>query len=178
MSNGNFRPRLQLIRKPQRISPTAEHFVEESSQSLLFPLPIRDLLIFVVFPLVNEEDLTKPLEIARPCTVLELRRSPRFDIGRLNRRLAFEWFEAIHSKYYDLPPMLSSGDKSSRHPVELVAHFLKESGTNVSGPVMILLSQTHAEERDGDLVKEITRLFSSASHHPWKTITFPQFVQR
>jgi len=177
MSNADGKPRLQLIRKPQRISPRAEHFVEIASQNLLFPIPSRDLLIFVIFPLVSEEDLTKPLEIARPCTVLELRRSPRFDVGRLNRRLAFEWFEAIHSKYYDLPPMLSSREKSADDPVELVAAFLEKSGKRVSGPVMILLSQPHAEENDGDLVREITRLFSSISEHPWKTITFPLFGQ-
>lgn len=176
MSNEERRATFQLIRKPRRVPPSEDQFLESASQSLLFPIPSPDLLIFVVFPLANEEDFTRPLEFARPSAILELRRSPRFDVGRLNRQLAFQWFEATHSKYYDLSPMLSSGDSSSADPVELVGMFLRSTGNQVHGPVMILLSETRAERPDDDVVNEITRLFASASDHSWKTITFPQFA--
>lgn len=176
MSNEERKKKFELIRKPRRVPASEEQFVESASQSLLFPMPRHDLLIFVVFPLVNEEDFTGPLEFGRPSAILELRRSPRFDVGRLNRQLAFQWFEATHSRYYDLSPMLSSSDSSSADPVELVATFLKNSRNHINGPVMILLSHAHAAEGDNDIVGEITRLFASASDHSWKTITFPQFA--
>lgn len=176
MSDEERRAGFKRIRKPQRVAPTEDQFVEPASQGLLFPVPSQDLLVFVVFPLANEEDFTRPLEYARPVAILELRRSPRFDVGRLNRQLAFQWFESIHSRYYDLPPMLGSADASTADPVQMVARFLNESGNQVNGPVMILLSHAHAEKPENDVMGEITRLFSSKSDHSWKTITFPQYA--
>ncbi len=176
MSNEERKAMFKLIRKPQRVAPTEEQFVEPASQSLLFPVRSKDLLIFVVFPLANEEDFTAPLEFARPAAILELRRSPRFDFGRMNRQLAFQWFESLHSRYYDLPPMLGSVDASAADPVQMIARFLKESGNQVNGPVIILLSHAHAAEPESDIMGQITRLFSSTSDHSWKTITFPQYA--
>lgn len=176
MSNEERKAAFKLIRKPQRVAPTEDQFVGPASQSLLFPVPSQDLLIFVVFPLANEEDFTRPLEFARPAAILELRRSPRFDVGRMNRQLAFQWFESLHSRYYDLPPMVGSSGGGVSDPVQMVARFLGESGTQVNGPVMILLSHAHAAEPETDVMGEITRLFSAKSDHSWKTITFPQYA--
>jgi hypothetical protein len=145
---------------------------------MLFPLPKRDLLIFLVFPLVTEDEFTKVLELAKPSTILELRRSPRFDIGHLNRQEAFRWFEAMQSKYYDLSSALSPEEPNPADPVQLVRTFLCRAGGQVAGPIMILLSDTSFEESaaENNLPNRIARLFASTSKHPWETVEIPQFA--
>jgi hypothetical protein len=178
MSNDERKAKFQLIRKPKRLPPRAEQFVEPTGQGMLFPLPKRDLLIFLVFPLVTEDEFTKTLELAKPATILELRRSPRFDIGQLNRQEAFRWFEATHAKYYDLSSVLASEQRESIDPVHLVRLFLNRSGSQLAGPIMLLLSDTALREPNDDasLPAKIARLFVSASKHPWQTVEIPQFA--
>lgn len=99
-------------------------------------------------------------------------------MGQLNRRQAFRWFEATHSKYYDLSPMLSSDDRYASDPVQLVGSFLRRAGNQISGPIMILMSQNYPDvnSSDNSVFDDITRLFTSVSNHPWETLALPQFV--
>ena len=176
MNKDETTPKLHLIRKPRRMPPSEEQFIEHASQSLLFPMPKRDLLIFIVFPSVGEEEFTRTLELARPVAILELRRSPRFDMGRLNRQLAFRWFEATHSKYYDLSSMLSREERSAADPIHLVESFLRKSGNQVMGPVMILISEAYNEGNKNNIFRDIVNLFVSVSKHPWEMVEIPRFA--
>jgi len=177
MTDEERKSRFQVIRKPQRLPLEEEVFLETASQGLLFPVPRRDLLIFVVFPLVTENDFKRMLELSKPTAILELRRSPRFDIGHLNRHLAFRWFESTHSKYYDLTSAIHSEPQSAADPVELVGGFLSRAGKQVSGPVVILISQTYLDKGSSDdVLTRIAKLFTSASEHPWRTIELPRFA--
>jgi hypothetical protein len=177
MSNDERKAKFQLIRKPRRVPPQAEQFTQPVGQGMLFPLPKTDLLIFLVFPLVTEDEFTKTLELAKPVTVLELRRSPRFDIGQLNRQEAFRWFEAMQAKYYDLSSVVASAQQDHIDPVDMVRIFLKRSGSHLTGPIMLLLSDMAIQEHDDDaLPTKIARLFASASKHQWNTVEIPQFA--
>lgn len=177
MSDDDRKLRLQLVKRPQRVPLDENEFLDHASQGLLFPIPRKDLLIFVVFPLVTEDDFKKALELSRPTYILELRRSPRFDIGQLNRRRAFSWFEAIHSRYYDLPSALSQVAPND-DPMGLVSSFLKRPGATVAGPVMILVSQTATASGAGEpnLFASITKLFTASSNHSWQTVEVPRFA--
>lgn len=178
MSNDERRAKFQIIRKPQRVPLQEEQFSEPAGQGMLFPLPKRDLLIFLVFPLVTEDEFTAALEMAKPVMILELRRSPRFDIGHLNRQEAFRWFEAMQAKYYDLSSVQIPEETDPADPVQLVRAFLSRSGSQVAGPVMLLLSDTSSEGSadESRLPTRIARLFASASKHPWETVEIPQFA--
>lgn len=178
MSNEERKAKFQLIRKPRRLPPQEEQFAEPIGQGMLFPLPKRDLLIFLVFPLVTEDEFTKTLEMAKPAMILELRRSPRFDIGQLNRQQAFRWFEASHAKYYDLSSALVPEQQDPMDPVHLVRKFLSRPDRQLCGPIVLLLSDTAAQERDDDtsLPTKIARLFALASKHQWQTLEIPQFA--
>lgn len=178
MSNDERKAKFHLIRKPRRVPPHEEQFTEPAGQGMLFPLPKRDLLIFLVFPLVTEDEFTKALELAKPATILELRRSPRFDIGHLNRQEAFRWFEAAHAKYYDLSSVLSPEQPDPADPVQMVGTFLSRSGSHITGPIMLLLSDTALQESADEvsLPTRIARLFASASKHQWETVEIPQFA--
>jgi hypothetical protein len=177
MSNDERKAKFQLIRKPRRVPPQADQFIEPTGQGMLFPLPKRDLLIFLVFPLITEDEFTKTLELARPATILELRRSPRFDIGQLTRQDAFRWFEATHAKYYDLSSALTPDQQDPLDPLHLVRVFLNRSGSQLSGPIMLLLSDLALHDREDDaLPTKIARLFMSASKHQWQTLEIPQYA--
>lgn len=179
MSNEERKAKFQLIRKPRRVLPQEEQFSEPAGQGMLFPLPKRDLLIFLVFPLVTEDEFTRALELGKPAMILELRRSPRFDIGHLNRQEAFRWFEAMQSKYYDLSSALSPEEQNPADPVQLVGTFLnRHTGSQVAGPIMLLLSDTSFEGSadESSLPTRIARLFASTSKHPWETVEIPQFA--
>ncbi len=58
-------------------------------QGTLFPEIRNGMLIFVSFPGVTDEDFKMVIEHAMPGIILELRPVPRFDIGKMNRRLVF-----------------------------------------------------------------------------------------
>lgn len=178
MSNEERKAKFQLIRKPRRVEPQPEQFSQPDGQGLLFPLPKRDLLIFLVFPLVTEDEFKKVLELAKPATILELRRSPRFDIGHLNRQEAFRWFEAVQSKYYDLPSVLPPEEPRPTDPIQLIDRFLARTGGQVNGPIMLLLSDSLLQQTqyETSLLTRITRLFSSMSKHGWETLEIPQFA--
>ncbi len=178
MNDEERRAKFQLIRKPRRVPLKEEQLTGPASQGLLFPMPRRDLLIFLVFPFVTEDEFTKTLELTKPAAILELRRSPRFDIGQLNRQQAFRWFEAMHSRYYDLSSLLPSDEQYAADPVQLVGTFLSRTGNQVAGPVMILISQANAEgnAEEDSVSTRIARLFASVSKHPWETVEIPQFA--
>ncbi|HEX4134586.1 MAG TPA: hypothetical protein VHY84_08260 [Bryobacteraceae bacterium] len=176
--NDDIGARFQLIRKPRKVLPSEDQFTEPASQGVLFPMPKRRLVIFLVFPYVTEEDFTRTLELAKPVAILELRRFPRFDMGQLDRQQAFRWFEAIHSKYYDLSPISVSGDQYVFDPVHLVGAFLRRNNEQIAGPVMILISRNNREpdSADGNVFDDIARLFTTASNQPWETLEIPQFA--
>ena len=178
MSDDDRRAKFQLIRKPRKVPIHDEQFTGTASQSLLFPMPQQDLLIFLVFPLVTEDEFTRVLELTKPACILELRRSPRFDVGHLNRQEAFRWFEAMHSRYYDLSSKHYSDEQYAANPVEMVDTFLRRTGNKIIGPVMILINQGYPEREDEEssISTQIARLFSTASKHPWKTVEVPQFA--
>ncbi len=160
----------QLIKKPRPALPFEDRSFDTPSQATLFPMQEPDLLIFLYFPFVTAEEFTRTLELARPAAVLELRRSPRFDFGHLNRQQVFRIFDAIHSTYYDLGPMESSSDRYASDPVQLVGAFLRSASAPPKGPVLILLNQKGLEI-DDSIPADITGLFATASNHPWRTYT-------
>jgi hypothetical protein len=174
MKEQEQRPRLRLVQKPIRTPVNQDDFVEPGAQALLFPLPKKDLLLFLLFPGVTEEEFTAALDYARPVIVLELRRSPRFDIGGLNRRAVFEWFERSRSKYYDLPSQLSVVNDDSRwNPLALVEAFLSRVGPKVEGPVMLLINDDRESQ---NLATLVAQRFASASKSAWHTFEIPQYA--
>ncbi len=178
MNDEERRAKFQLIRKPRRVTLQEEQLTEPATQGLLFPMPKRDLLIFLVFPFVTEDEFTKTLELTKPAAILELRRSPRFDIGHLNRQEAFRWFEAVKTRYYDLSSSPAPDEQQAADPVQLVAAFLSRTGNQVPGPVMILISQGNPEggADESSVFTQIAKLFASASKHPWETVEIPKFA--
>src|SRR5580765_8003789 len=83
-------------------------------QEALFPFEASHLLVFVSFPEVSEDEFVSALNSLHPRVIIELRKAPRFDIGKLNRQVAFECFQRIGSSYFDLIAEYSAEEKNEQ----------------------------------------------------------------
>jgi hypothetical protein len=115
--------------------------LEPGPQSGLFPRLKSGLFIFVFFPDVTEQEFRTTFEYSEPSLVMELRKSPRFDIGRLNRREAFQVFANHHSTYVDLTSS-SMGKFDGEDLVSTVKQFLTIKKPAFDRPIMFLLDRS------------------------------------
>jgi hypothetical protein len=141
MTNQTKRPNLHLVRTPHRVPVNEKDFLEPGPQTSLFPRLKPGLLIFVLFPDVTEEEFRDTVEYSQPALVMELRKAPRFDIGRLNRREAFQVFAHHQSVYVDLTSA-SMGKFHSEDIVSTVTEFLRVRKPAFDRPIMFLLDRS------------------------------------
>jgi hypothetical protein len=60
------------------------------------------VLVLVDLTDASEGEFIELLERVRPDAVIELRKVPRFDFGRLNRKIVFRMFDEMKARYHDL----------------------------------------------------------------------------
>jgi len=172
MTEETRRPRLQVVYPPRRAKISADDFQEPASQRMLFPLPRHGLLIFMHFPNVTEEEFRETLRHARPSFVLELRSSPRFDIGGLNRRLAFQAFQNQNTTYSDLTSSLM-GKLDMGAVLSNLKNFLETTKPSFDRPVVFLMNRSESDENFMNRVLETVTSFSSA---PSEIYEVPKFI--
>lgn len=144
MKDQSKRTNLRLVGTPHRVPVQKSDFVEPGPQTGLFPRLKAGLLIFVFFPDVTEQEFREAIEFSQPSLVMELRRAPRFDIGHLNRREAFQVFANHHSMYVDLTSesmgKLFDGDDI----VSSVTQFWQVKRPAFDRPIMFLLDRSES----------------------------------
>lgn len=165
-------PKLEIVRGRRRAEVTPEDFLEPGPQGLLFPLPRHGLVIFIHFPDVTEEEFRDTLEHARPSFILELRASPRFDIGRLNRHLAFQTFQRQNAAYLDLTSALM-GKVDLEFMLSSVRRFLDTTRPSFDRPVVFLTNRMECGSDFMDRVLEIVTSFDSRASEVYEV---PRFV--
>lgn len=171
MAEESRRPRLQIVHPPKRSKISAELFQKPSRQRTLFPLPRQGLLIFIHFPDVTEEEFRETLRNATPSFVLELRSSPRFDIGELNRRLAFQAFERYNIQYSDLTSSLM-GKLDVGAVLFSLKKFLETTKLTFDRPLVFLMNR---REYDQGFIKRILDTVSGFSSAPSEVYEVPSF---
>ena len=174
MSNKNPKPQLRVVPKRHRSELKVQDFQAPVSgaQTNLFPSPRSGMLIFVYFPEVTEDEFRKALEFSKPSVVLELRTTPRFDIGRLDRKTVFQCFDRDHTKYLDL----TSWGTNDRGPSDLLGEIkeaFKKDSIRFDRPVMFLLNSFNAPR---GFSAEIIDLVSSLKKTKPEVFAVPQFV--
>lgn len=174
MSQESPRNRLQIVPKIRRDEITAGAFLapHSAAQSNLFPTPRPGMLIFVYFPEVSEDEFRKALEFAKPSTVLELRNTPRFDIGRLNRQTVFQYFEEQHATYMDLTSWQTNPAGGSNLLDEVKKIFRKDT-LRVDRPIMFLLNSYTLTE---DLSQRIIDFVRDIRKSPTEVLEVPHFT--
>jgi hypothetical protein len=156
----NKKTQLRLVHPPKRLRVCAEIFQRPSAQRMLFPVPRKDLLIFVHFPDVTEEEFRDTLRYACPSFVIELRSTPRFDIGDLNRRRAFKFFESQNTKYSDLTSSLM-GKSDDGSVLSNLKDFLTKNKVSFDRPIVFLLNRREYGQDFIDKVRNTVSEFSS-----------------
>jgi len=131
------------------------------AQAALFTGPRSASAVFVSFSRLTEADFINALEYARPTLIFELRSCPRFDVGRLNRRAAFQRFEATHSRYFDL--CADSPDVMFR-----LRELLQRFGRQITGPIMFLVDNSTT-----DLESDVAQALSETSSKAWDVCEVP-----
>ena len=163
---------LQLVRSPRRAEISVQDFQEPGTQGMLFPLPRHGLLIFIHFPDVTEEEFRATLEHAKPSFVLELRSSPRFDIGKLNRQLAFQVFVSQNTTYLDLTSSLM-GKIDSEAVLSSLRKFLQKTKPSFDRPVVFLMNRTESDEGFIESVLDTVSSFGSPASEVYEV---PRFI--
>jgi len=168
--------RLHLVPRWHRAKIERKDFIAEGAQGELFPTRRPRMVIFIHFPDVTEQEFREIVEFAEPSYVIELRASPRFDIGGLDRKSAFQAFEKKRITYLDMTST-SMGTVDSDALLNNFSQFLRASRPAFEKPIVFLTSQP--EEAKGvpqrvleaclqfglkpDSVYEVPRFVTSAS---------------
>src|SRR5687767_7200239 len=123
-------PFLKVVEKiPQPRGVEQSDFRVPPPQQTLFAESLPHLILFVYFEIVSESDFLATILNAKPRYVLDLRIAPRFDLGKLNRRLVFSVFQQVGAQYYDVAGKL--GVRSPRDAKFNPGHLIEELRTIV-----------------------------------------------
>jgi hypothetical protein len=143
MPDDRVKNRIHVVPQTRRAPFSPEEFIEPGAQRLLFPG--RGTVIFVLFPDVTESEFREILEYAMPSYVVELRTSPRFDIGNLNRHIAFQTFQHQNSIYLDLAYSVA-GQAGSEPLIYRLREFLQKSRPKFDRPFIFLVNRIESDE--------------------------------
>jgi hypothetical protein len=152
MNSNQTRPRphfLRLVDSTSAPEPiTHETFARTDWKTTLFANENPALILFISFQQIDENEFTTILTGARPKSLFDLRRVPRFDLGTLNRRQAFSLFSELGIQYVDLSRLLNAKENINREPVH-VANLLadKSAGALIKGPIALLVDPPLFEEQ-------------------------------
>lgn len=172
MDDETPKARLQLVRRPRRVEIQPEDFIEPSAQGTLFPIPRRGLLILVQFPDVSEQEFRETIEYAKPSFVVELRSSPRFDIGRMNRQLAFQVFQRQNATYLDLTSTMM-GELDRDELFQNLRKFFQGGKSTFDRPVAFLINRSEA---DDGFVRKLIDMAGSFAPAPSVVYEVPRFM--
>lgn len=171
MPDDKARSSLHLVPRMTRVSLSPQDFIEPGTQGMLFPIPRQGVMIFVLFPDVTEQEFKETLKSAMPSYVIELRSSPRFDIGNLNRHLVFQTFDHQHTTYLDLTSSVH-GEFDSETLVNKFRELFLTSKLNLDRPMIFLLNRIESDEH---LMRRILETVTLSGAEPKHVFEIPRF---
>lgn len=144
MDNLKRPPHLKLVVTP---APPPEP-ISTPGQMRLFPADAPTPMVIADISLINEVEMLSLLRDTPPRWLIDLRPSPRFDIGRLNRARVFGLFERHHIRYEDICGILDiysrrdASFSSGRVAAELSRIFVKANAASEPGKVTVLVDDS------------------------------------
>lgn len=165
--------KIHLVPGWHRVKVERKDFITEGAQSELFPVRRSRMVIFIHFPDVTEDEFREVVEFAEPSLIIELRTSPRFDIGGLDRRAAFRTFEKKRITYLDLTSS-SIGGSDSESLLSNLAKFFRLSRPTFERPIVFLTSSSEAAK---GIPQRVLETFSEFGFKPDSIYEVPRFVR-
>lgn len=176
MSNPRLSSHLKLVRP--RIDPVeakATSVAGDHTQPELFPMSDPSLLIFADISELTADSFVTLLTESKPVFVLDFRPTPRFDLGRLNRRVAFDIFRDNETTYVDVTGLIGASSRwdANLNPsflVEYINNILIARERSVNGPMVLLFD-------DKELLSSSVEVFSTGlrknEQRRWDVCLFP-----
>jgi hypothetical protein len=126
-----FRNRLRLVPKATGPKPDFRAMLQQPlfSEAAL-------TVVFAFFPELAESTFIDLIRCSCAGVVLDLRRVPRFDIGKLDREEAFRLFASAATTYVD-----AAASVSGRNVTEELAEKIREAVGLTSGPLVFLFGR-------------------------------------
>jgi TIR domain len=181
MSPSQTKPKpnfLRLVDTKSLADPISQDtFVRREWQSTLFANENPSLLLFVNLEEISESDFITILTGARPKFLFDLRKVPRFDIGGLNRKLAFSLFSREKIRYLDLSRQMKPDGEKGELDTTLAAKVIVDSSHNafVEGPAAFLVDAQQFDERN---ISRLIEAMPSERPVPWDVLRVPVFDNR
>lgn len=149
---------------------TENSFARPAWQNTLFASANPSLIVIVDCEHVTEHELTTTLAGSKPKYVLDIRRVPRFDIGRLTRRAAFVAFQAAGAQYIDLTS-IHRQNKSSSAP-DSIGRAINDalSFSSKDGAIAVLVENNQFSE---DYITAVLDALPSENDEPWDVFRVP-----
>ncbi len=118
------------------------------TQSEMFPLAKPHLLIFSDLTKISSEGFLSLISESKPNLILDLRPTPRFDFGRLNRGMIFEVFKTNGTIYVDVTGIIgvSSNADANLNPslmAKSLSEIIKAKGLPMRGPLLFLFDNSN-----------------------------------
>ena len=181
MENPKRPPYLRLVVPPApRLEPLAP---PAQGQLQLFPREAPTLLVIADISLISEAEMLALLCDAPPRWLLDLRPSPRFDFGRLNRARVFRLFEQKDIRYHDVCGLLDiysrqdASFSSGRVATEISRLFIEARADVSPGKVIVLVDTSEIAKAMALVLPAqiapapsggwVTSLFTSRAAHSW-----------
>lgn len=165
--------KIHLVPGWQRTKIERRDFLTAGAQSELFPIRRSRMVIFIHFPDVTEEEFREVVEFAEPSLIIELRTSPRFDIGGLDRRSAFRTFEKKRITYLDLTSS-SMGNSNAEDIVGNLAMYFRASRPTFEQPIVFLTGPPEAAK---GIPQRVLETFSEFGFKPDSVYEVPRFIK-
>ena len=163
--------RLQLAhsRKPNRISRSLFVSGDAGPQGSLFAQPKPGMIVFVRFPAIDDAGFVNVITSAQPAYIFEMRLAPRFDIGTLSRRVAFDLFEKAHATYVDATAALMSGNEHNE-ALQKISDILQSGKVDMQRPIVFLLGSAASSAASDS---EILSLLAAAGKEALEVLFVP-----
>jgi hypothetical protein len=145
-------------------------FARPAWQNTLFASANPSLIVIVDCEHITDHELVTTLSGSKPKYVFDIRRVPRFDIGGLTRRAAFEAFQAAGANYIDLTS-IHRQNKSSPSP-EVIGNAMSDalSFSSKDGAIAILVENSQFSE---EYITTLLDALPSENEEPWDVFRVP-----
>ncbi|MFK4652608.1 hypothetical protein ABIF97_002542 [Bradyrhizobium japonicum] len=149
---------------------TENSFARPAWQNTLFASANPSLIVIVDCEHVTDHELVTTLTGSKPKQVFDIRRVPRFDIGRLTRRAAFEAFQEAGAHYIDLTS-IHRQNKLSPSP-EAIGKAMNDalSFSSKDGAIAILVENSQFSE---EYITTLLDALPSENEEPWDVFRVP-----
>ena len=177
MPNPKNRSHLRLVLLHEHAhEPLPKPHSSTGAQLSLFPSARPQVVAVLGLHLVTESLFLEFLRTVRPTFIVDVRISPKFDLGRLNRRTVFNLFHELHASYIDLlatVPLLSGEELTAERLCALLQERLSCSGGPLAGPFVFLIDGRIA----GDEVwRAVSKSLPPPPRSHWEYLPYPSII--